>query len=490
VSVNHTSTLVPAILCGGSGTRLWPVSRQKHPKPFMQLPNGLSMLQNTFLRAAALPDCRDIVTIINRDCYFKAKDEYSVLAKANIQQSFIIEPFPKNTAPAIAIGALKIAAEYGKEAIMLVLPADHLIEDEAAFIAMVNNAKALAQTGQIVTCGVKPTYPETGFGYIHCGEPYKSQQAYKVKRFTEKPDVATAEHFVISGEYLWNAGIFCFKVGIILEYFEQLTPSLFEHALSCWEQCQVATSSSLAPLDLPPLAFERFEDISFDYAIMEQAKEVSVVPAGFTWNDLGSWTAVSELTEADAAGNRVRGEAVVVDSTNNYIQSESRLVAVVGVDDLVIIDTADAVMIARRDRVQDVKKVVQLLRKQQHESVELHQTVHRPWGSYTILEESTHFKIKRIVVHPGQSLSLQMHKCRSEHWVIVSGIAEVVNGDDTLVLKANESTFIPAEHKHRLSNRQQTELVMIEVQTGSYLGEDDIIRFDDVYGRVQAIVGN
>jgi len=482
-NLNDKPVLIPTILCGGSGTRLWPVSRQKHPKPFMQLPNGFSMLQNTFLRAAELSNCQHILTILNRDCYFKAKDEYTVLAKDTIKQTFIVEPFPKNTAAAIAIGALNIAADYGNEAIMLVLPADHLIEDGAAFSKVIDDAVQLAQQGQIITIGVKPTYPETGFGYIECGAPLTTQQGYKVACFTEKPDVTKAQQFIDLGNYLWNAGIFCFKVGVILDYFKKLTPQLLTHAQTCYAKSVGEAVSTPSPLELSPAFFEQFEDVSFDYAIMEKADKVAVVPATFNWHDLGSWLAVAKLTPADENGNRVRGETVLIDTKNSYIQSDSRLVAALGVEDLIVIDTADALMITHRDKVQDVKKFVQHLSKQQHSSVDLHQTVHRPWGSYTILEESNHFKIKRIVVNPKQSLSLQVHKHRSEHWVIVSGIAEVVNGDDTLVLKADESTFIPAGHQHRLTNHQDVALILIEVQTGGYLGEDDIVRLEDVYGR-------
>jgi len=480
--------LIPTILCGGSGTRLWPVSRQKHPKPFMQLPNGLSMLQNTFLRAAQLRNgqehAQQILTIINRDCYFKAKDEYTALGLDAIKKPFIVEPFPKNTAAAIAVGALRIAAEHGDDAVMLVLPADHLLEDNTAFSAIVDEAVTLALQGYIATIGVKPSYPETGFGYIECGAPIARGPAHVVACFTEKPDAKTAQQFIDSGHYLWNAGIFCFKVGGILDHFKTLTPALFAQVQACYTASVGDVTPIPSPLELSPSAFELCEAVSVDYAIMEKADKIAVLPALFHWHDLGSWLAVASLTPADEHGNRVRGETVLIDTKNSYIQSDSRLVATLGIEDLVIIDTVDALMVAHRDKVQEVKKFVEQLSKQQHSCVELHQTVHRPWGSYTILEESQHFKIKRIVVNPQQSLSLQVHEHRSEHWVIVHGVAEVVNGDAVLVLKSDESTFIPAGHKHRLTNYQTIPLILIEVQTGGYLGEDDIIRLEDIYGRV------
>lgn len=484
--------LIPVILSGGAGTRLWPVSREAHPKPFMKLADGQSLLQKTYLRAMGLEDVTEVLTITNREYYFKTKDEYAGMpVKTAAAQSYLLEPVGRNTAPAIALGALKIAVEHGPDALMLVLAADHLIEDPDSFAMAVSVARQAAEQGSLVTFGIVPTGPETGFGYIERGAsinpiPEEGKDvvaAYAVKRFVEKPSLDVAREYLATGRYLWNSGMFCFKAGVILRELEAHAPHLFQAALACWDATRASPGINAAAMEIDPATFTHVPDISIDYAVMERSSNVAVVPGDFGWSDIGSWGAVSELTRPDEAGNRVEGEAILVDTENTYIQSESRLVAAVGLEHLIIIDTPDALLVANRDRVQDVKKVVEKLKLQAHESYRLHRTVSRPWGTYTVLEEGSRFKIKRIVVKPGASLSLQMHYHRSEHWIVVSGMARIVNGDQVHLINTNESTFIPAGHAHRLENPGILDLVMIEVQSGEYLGEDDIVRFQDNYGR-------
>lgn len=476
--------LIPVILSGGAGTRLWPVSRQGHPKPFMKLADGQSLLFKTYLRAAAVAQGGHILTVTNRDYFFMSKDE---LAKTSLGESvcstFLLEPFGRNTAAAVAIAALNVAEKFGRDACLLVLPADHLVQNQFAFAKAVTNAKALAQQGLLVTFGIIPNGPETGFGYIEAGAELAPGKA--VKRFVEKPDFETAKGYLAAGNFYWNSGMFCFKAGAVLDEFADHAPDVFQTAQSCWNSMQKSAQPDDKMLEISAENFELMPDISVDYALLERSAKIAVVPADIGWSDIGSWNAVSQLAEADADNNRVMGEAVFVDSQNVFVQSEDRLVATVGIDNLMIIDTADALLIVHSDKVQDVKKVVARLKKQNHDAYKLHRTVFRPWGTYTVLEEGPRFKIKRIEVKPGASLSLQMHHHRSEHWIVVSGMAKVINGDREIFVGTNESTYIPASHRHRLENPGVLDLVMIEVQSGEYLGEDDIVRFQDNYGRCQ-----
>ena len=473
------------ILSGGAGTRLWPVSRESHPKPFMMLPDGQSLLQKTFARAAALEDVSEVLTITNREYYFKSRDEYQAARKgvSGVADAFLLEPFGRNTAAAIALGAMRIAETQSGDALMLVLPADHLIDDQAVFLAAVKQACGLAEQGKLVTFGIVPDAPETGFGYIECGENCDDTGGRHVARFVEKPSGETAQEYVDSGRYLWNSGMFCFKAGVVLEQIKRHAPAIYEGALACWEATRDKTKGDGSMMEIDPDTFAAIPENSIDYAVMEKSDAVVVVPGRFGWSDIGSWNAISDLAMPDGAGNRVIGEAVLVDVGNTFIQSEGRIVAAIGLDNLVIIDTPDALLVADRERTQDVKKVVQQLKLMDHESYKLHRTVSRPWGTYTVLEEGANFKIKRIMVKPGASLSLQLHYHRSEHWVVVSGTASIINNDKALLVRTNESTYIPAGHKHRLENPGLTDLIIIEVQSGEYLGEDDIVRLEDVYGR-------
>lgn len=477
--------LIPIILSGGAGTRLWPISREAHPKPFMKLPDGQSLLQKTFMRAANLEGVGEVLTITNREYYFKSRDEYLSAGEAfsKISLSFLLEPCGRNTAAAIALGAIRVAEEHGGDALMLVLPADHLIDNQTAFAAAVEQASDLANSGRLVTFGIVPDAPETGFGYIECGFECDELGSRVVTRFVEKPSLEVAQGYVESGRYLWNSGMFCFRADILLEQLRQHASEIYLKAQACWEATRGKSRPDSRMMEIEPETFASIPEDSIDYALMEKSDDVAVVPGKFGWSDIGSWNAISDLANPDGAGNRVIGEAVLVDVNNSFVHGEGRMVAAIGLDNLLIIDTPDALLVSHRDRAQDVKKVVQQLKSMGHESHKHHRTVVRPWGTYTVLEEGRNFKIKRIVVKPGASLSLQMHYHRSEHWVVVSGTASIVNDNKELLVRTNESTYIPAGHKHRLENPGLTDLVMIEVQSGEYLGEDDIVRFDDVYGR-------
>ncbi|MCY1267999.1 Alginate biosynthesis protein AlgA [compost metagenome] len=477
--------LIPVILSGGAGTRLWPVSREGQPKPFMALPDGQTLLHKTYRRAAGLlGGDGDIVTVTNRDYYFQSKDHYQA-ARLGQRGHFVLEPVGRNTAPAIALAALSIRAYHGDSAIMVVMPADHLIHDTEAFGSAVEHAAALAADGHLVTFGVVPTTPETGFGYIEKGEVVDRRGGATVRRFVEKPDLETARHFLESGNFLWNSGMFCFSVSTLLGELERHAPELLSRAVDCLEASATNELGSILQQELDAEHFAALPDISIDYALMERSERVAVIPAAFDWSDIGSWSALSELVEPDAQNNRAAGNAIFVDSRGTYVQSDHRLVATVGVSDLIVIDTADAILVAHADHAQDVRKVVKQLKDSEHEAYRLHRTVARPWGTYTVLEEGPRFKIKRIVVKPGASLSLQMHHHRSEHWIVVRGMAKVTTGEETRLVNSNESTYIPAGHRHRLENPGVIDLVMIEVQSGEYLGEDDIVRFEDLYGRIR-----
>ena len=476
------STLVPCIIAGGAGTRLWPVSREAMPKPFMCLPDGQSLLQKTFSRAIGLPDVGQLLTVTNRDVFFRTLDDYRPLNACGVELDFILEPFGRNTAPAIAAAALQVAQRYGGDAQLLVLPADHLITDIAAFGQAVDSARQLADRGWLVTFGILPTRAETGFGYLEKG-PALSSGGFEVAQFVEKPDTRTAQDYLDGGLHLWNSGMFCMRVDSVLREFKTHAPEVLAAVIHCLEHSQVFQGQQQRHLELDSPSFALVPDISIDYALMEHSQKVAVVPCQLGWSDIGSWQAVRELSPADANGNQCNGEHVLHDVHNCYIDSPKRLVGGVGLHDLIIVDTPDALLVADAKRSQDVKYIAQALKLQGHDAYRLHRTVTRPWGTYTVLEEGPGFKIKRIVVKPLAALSLQTHQHRSEHWIVVSGRAQVTNGDLDFVLDTNESTFIKPGSPHRLSNCGAVDLVMIEVQSGEYVGEDDIVRLSDIYGR-------
>ena len=468
--------LIPIILSGGAGTRLWPVSREAHPKPFMRIGGGKSLLTQTYERALAVSEGTAPLIVTNRDYYFLSQDE---LEAQQARPRYLLEPAGRNTAPAIALAAMW-AMRQDEGACMLVMPADHLIKDTKAFHAAVRHAAALAEDGFLALFGIRPTAPETGFGYIEMGAPV-GEQARMVERFIEKPDAVTAAGYLAQGNYVWNSGMFCFKASAILEAFAACHPALLDGAREVWSEVRPDGDKLL----LSP-RFSSLDSISIDYAVMEKAKNIAVVPGDFDWSDIGAWKAVAEAIPADEQGNTSNNcETIVIDSRNTHLEAKDRLVVAIGLDNLLVIDTADALLVADKSKSQQVREVVARLKASDHAAHKLHRTVARPWGTYTVLEEGPGFKIKRISVKPRASLSLQMHHHRSEHWVIVSGTAEVVNGDESMLLQSNQSTYIPAGNRHRLRNAGDTELVLIEVQCGPYLGEDDIVRFEDIYGRAQ-----
>ena len=470
-------TLIPVVLCGGSGSRLWPVSREAHPKPFIRLGDGQSLLQKAFRRGAQLPGVAEILTVTNRELLFKTKDEYREVNSMGLATSFILEPFGRNTAAAIAAAALHVLKTHGEEAIMLVLAADHLIADQQAFSSAVSQATVLARQQKLVTFGIQPDAPETGYGYLEV-------EGHDVLRFVEKPSQEKAREYMDSGRFLWNSGMFCFQAGAMLQALAAHCPEILSKTQKCVEQSRQVQGEGVIEQELDAATFAEVPDDSIDYAVMERSAQVAVVPCSIGWSDIGSWGALGDLIMPDTDGNRIKGEAVLHDVSNCFIQSNQRMIGAIGVDNLVIVDTPDALLVADRDRAQDVKVLYKELKAQGHDTYKHHLTVHRPWGTYTVLEEDPQYKIKRIEVKPGASLSLQMHHHRSEHWIVVSGMARVVNGDRELFVRTNESTYIPAGHQHRLENPGLLDLVMIEVQSGQYLGEDDIVRFEDVYGRV------
>lgn len=469
--------LIPTILCGGAGTRLWPVSRELHPKPFIRLADGQSLLQKAFLRAVQLPHVTEILTVTNRDLYFKIEDEYAALNQPIDTKSFILEPFGRNTAAAVALAALQVVATHGEEALLLVLAADHIITDQMAFTEAVSQAMTLAQQGKLVTFGIPPTRAETGYGYIET-------DGQTVKSFIEKPSLEKSQAFHASGRYLWNSGVFCFQSGYLLAQLQHYAPEVLSAAKTSFAAAQTIRGTGLVQVALDAATFKQIPDISIDYALLEKSAQVAVVACQMNWNDIGSWDALSQLETPDTQGNCVTGEALLHNTRQCYVHSKERLVGVIGVENLLIIDTPDALLVADRSSAQDVKHLVRRLKQGGHDAYKLHREVHRPWGTYTTLEDGPRFKIKRIVVKAGASLSLQMHHHRSEHWIVVSGMAKVTNGENELFVNTNESTFIPAGRKHRLENPGVLDLVMIEVQSGEYLGEDDIIRFEDKYNRI------
>ena len=474
------SELIPVILSGGAGTRLWPVSRRAHPKPFMELVDGETLAEKTLLRAKAVAGNAPVITVTSRDYYFYMRDLYTGVTGTNSNNMFLLEPMGRNTAPAIALAAMSVRDKVDENASLLVLPADHLIANLSNFETSVKEATELSEKGYLVTFGIYPTHAETGYGYIRQGEALTRNGGYKVAEFVEKPDESTAKKYLESGEYHWNSGMFCFQAKTYLDSLQRYAPEVYEAVNRVWR----ATEKSSSPIEFPAEVFAECPSISIDYAVMEKAENTAVVASNFGWSDIGSWKAISELYESDEAGNRIKGKAVMVGSTDCFVQSDERVVAAVGLKGMVIVDTGDAVLVADQNHAQDVKEVVAQLSKLKHEAVTFHKTVHRPWGSYTILEDAADCKVKRLVVKPGQVLSLQKHHRRSEHWTVVKGTAKIRLGDEEFLLNANQSTYVPVDTLHRLENPGDTDIHLIEVQTGDYFGEDDIERLEDIYGRV------
>lgn len=468
--------LHPVILSGGSGSRLWPLSRQNQPKQFLALVGDHSLFQETVLRASRLSGAQAPVTVCSEDHRFMVGEQLQEVGIGN--GGILLEPLARNTAPAIALAALHLL-RADADATMLVLPADHLIEDEPSFQDAVARAITLAETGWLVTFGIHPGYPETGYGYILRGEQL-AEGSYRVKRFVEKPDLATAESYLAAGSYAWNSGMFLFKAQRYLDELQQHAPAILASA----RDAHAAAATDLDFIRVDKASFAASPNDSIDYAVMERTSRAAVVPVTCGWSDIGSWSSLWAAAERDSDGNRHDGDVLSLDTRNSLVRaSDRRMIATIGVEDLVIVDTPDATLVARKDRVQDVKQVVDLIKSAGRQEHLFHRKVYRPWGSYDSIDMGHGFQVKRIVVKPGAALSLQKHHKRAEHWIVVSGVAEVTCDDSVFDLEENQSTYIPRGSVHRLRNRGTRPVELIEVQSGSYLGEDDIVRLEDVYGR-------
>ena len=463
-------SIVPVIMAGGSGTRLWPLSRAAHPKQFLRLHGEDTMLQATVKRLSGL-DIQSSITICNEEHRFFVAEQLREIDKLG---SIILEPVGRNTAPAIALAALTVK----DDPLLLVLAADHVIQDEAAFNAAVMRAIPLAEAGKLVTFGIVPSEPDTGYGYIKRGNDLG--EGFTVDEFVEKPSLEVAQGYISSGEYYWNSGMFLFRASSYIEELKKFRPDILE-------QCKASVMDVKADLDFLRINKETFESCpaeSIDYAVMEKTSQAVVVSMDAGWSDIGSWSSLWDISEKDGDGNSTHGDVILHNTHNSYVKTDERLVAAIGVNDLVIVSTKDALMVAHKGSVQDVKIITANLKARSRREWELNHEVFRPWGKYDSIDSGDRYQVKRITVKPGAKLSVQMHHHRSEHWVVVCGTARVTNGESTFLLAENESTYIQAGIVHALENPGKVDLELIEVQTGLYLGEDDIVRFEDIYGRV------
>lgn len=478
--------IYPIILSGGSGTRLWPLSREFYPKQLLPLTGSNSLLQETVLRVAGVRAATDPILVCNEEHRFMVGEQVRQLDRT--PRAILLEPAGRNTAPAMSLAAefLKAAGEDG---IMLVMPADHVIANPDRFTAAVRVGAELAAAGQVITFGIVPTAAETGYGYIQRGAALDSQnaaaakqdsgRAYGVAAFVEKPDRKTAEQYLASGDYYWNSGIFMARVSVWLAELERFRPDI---AKACAAAFRAGSKDGdFYRVDKP--SFLSCPSDSIDYAVMEKTDRAVVIPLDAGWSDVGAWPALMDVCGRDAAGNVCQGDVIVHDSTNSMLIAQHRMMAAVGVEDMIVVETADAVLVAHRDKAQDVKKIVDALKQNKREEAKVHRRVYRPWGSYEGIDAGPRFQVKRIIVKPGAALSLQMHHHRAEHWIVVTGTARVTRGEEVFMLTENQSTYIPLGTKHRLENPGTIPLEMIEVQSGSYLGEDDIVRFEDKYNR-------
>ncbi len=476
------SLIQPIILAGGGGTRLWPLSRSYYPKQFLSLIDEESMLQKTLTRLDNLSDSSSIqnpIVITNEEQRFLVA-EHARLIEQNLKE-IILEPIGRNTAPAITVAALR---SHSKNTILLIMPSDHVVANKEKFHEQVNKAASYAEQNYLVTFGITPTHPEIGYGYINT-QNLLAEDAFEIKEFVEKPSLEVAESYIQSGNYFWNSGLFVFKASVWLEAIKKYEPVMYE-------QCVKAVHNGNEDGDffrLDKEAFSASPDNSIDYAVMEKLSEDeslkgALVTLDVGWSDIGSWASVWDINHKDDNANAIHGDVITIDTENSLIHANHKLVATVGCKDLVVVETSDAVLIGNKSQAQKIKQVVLELKQQEREESLLHRKVYRPWGSYEGLENGENFQVKRLIVSPGKKLSLQMHHKRAEHWVVVSGIATVTLGENIINLQENQSTFIPMGVKHRLENKQSKPLEVIEVQCGTYLGEDDIVRFDDDFGRV------
>tara|TARA_Y100000816_G_C26086106_1_gene573153 strand:+ start:352 stop:1779 length:1428 start_codon:yes stop_codon:yes gene_type:complete len=467
--------IVPIIMAGGSGTRLWPYSRSSFPKQFQSLHGKNSLFQETILRLSGLV-IEEPFFVVNEEHKFIAKDQIDEL---NLPGKIILEPESRNTAPAVSLGAHYSSMLYGDDVYLLILSADHVIEEQEKFVETINQAILIADQDRIITFGISPTSAHTGYGYIEKGEKMKHSSAHLVKSFTEKPSKDVAEEYVNSGNFLWNSGMLLVKGDILHSELRNHCEDIFDVTQKC------ISSSDLDEVFLPTNSalFSKCRNESIDFALMEKTSKLSVMPLSVTWSDLGSWSSLWDVSKKDEKGNVLKGDIHLFDSKNCYVRSDERFVSVIGLDNIAVIDTKDALLVTSIEKSQEVRKSVEHLQSNQKGGWDHHTSVHRPWGKFESIEIGDNFQVKKITVKPYERLSLQMHHHRAEHWIVVSGSAKVTCGDDEFLLHENESTFIPKGSKHRLENILEKPLILIEVQSGEYLGEDDIVRFDDKYGR-------
>jgi len=468
--------ITPVILSGGSGTRLWPLSRKQYPKQYLPLAGDNTMLQETILRLNGLDNLAEPIIICNADHRFLVAEQCEQIDIIN--PIILLEPVGRNTAPAIAAAALQ-SLKDSDDAVLLVLSADHVIQDIKAFHAAIDIASNQAQEGKLATFGIVPTDANTGYGYIKASKE-DDNGAHKVEKFVEKPDLQTAQAYLEQGNYLWNSGMFMFKAATLIDELTTHSPEIVTSVNNAVNNAE----QDLDFIRLDKQAFESSPSDSIDYALMEKSDNVVVVLLDAQWNDIGSWSALHDIAAKDSNGNAIQGDVFTEDTTNTYIHANHHMVATIGVQDLVIVDTPNATLIATKDKAQEVKKIVERLQEQDREEQFYHRKVYRPWGWYDSIEVGLHFQVKRLHVNPGAKLSLQMHHKRAEHWVVVSGTATAINGEEVLTLKEGDSTYIPIGTTHGLENKTNEQLEIIEVQSGTYLGEDDIVRFEDIYGRL------
>jgi len=468
--------IIPVILSGGSGTRLWPLSRAMRPKQLLSMVSDHTMIQDTVTRLKGITDIAEPIIVCNEEHRFTIAEQ---MREMDINPlAIILEPFGKNTAPAVAISALQ-AQEIEKDPVLLILPADHVIENQDAFHTAVEKGYQAALSDKLVTFGIIPNAPETGYGYIKAGSKLDNDNVFSVDKFVEKPDEPTAQSYLDEGSYYWNSGMFMFKASVYLSELETSNNEMYQYSKD-------SLNAATIDIDFIRLDSDIFSNCpadSIDYAVMEKTSSAAVIPVDMKWNDIGSWSALWEVGESDAKGNVTHGDTLLEDTNNSYIHADSRLVTTVGLDDLVVVETADAVLVAHRDKAQNVKEIVEQLKVANRDEAVIHNKAYRPWGAYECIDHDSRFQVKRITVNVGARLSLQLHHHRSEHWIVVQGTARVTCGEKVFLMGENESTYIPLGEKHRLENTGKIPLELIEVQTGSYLGEDDIVRFDDVYGR-------
>lgn len=474
--------MIPVILSGGSGTRLWPLSRSSYPKQFLPITEEKTLFQLTLERISKLnqelANFQNPIIVTNENHRFIVAEQ---LRQQKTAAQILLEPIARNTAPAIAAAA-ELALSHGEDPVLLILAADHIIEQQEAFNQAVAVGLSAAEAGKLVTFGIVPTAPETGYGYIKSQNKIEKTQlqSYPVAQFVEKPNFETAQQYLADGFYLWNSGMFMFKASIYLQELEKFNPSIVKNAKNAIRE----SKNDLDFVRLDKASFEQCPEDSIDYAVMEKTEHAVVVPLNANWNDVGAWNSVWGVSQKDENGNSLRGDVITHNTHNSLIHAETRLVSTLGLENVVVIETADAVLVADQSKVQDIKKIVEKLKSAQRFEVDQHRKVYRPWGSYDSINSGSRYQVKCIVVNPGQKLSLQMHHHRAEHWIVVNGTAKVRKGDETILLTENQSIYIPLGETHALENPGKVPLELIEVQSGSYLGEDDIVRFEDVYGRV------